>query len=899
MTPVETSEQGMKTNDSVLSPKAAHATTASKQTSIASSSGAARGFDRGAPNPTIGISSTGTAGTNGGIMGVKGFQAPGRGSQEKSDWRKKVRTFLRGRTALVLMLIALALALYVPDVIVTVGLTGNLVNDVLLSIVMSMFLSELILLSLVDSSYPLSFFFWMDTIGTISMVTDISYMLGSKADEPQPLQQSDRDLTFFRATRTAKIASRAGRLSRLVKVMKFLPGSGRKNDQKGEAEKLQQISNQLTNVLSKRVACLTILLVIFMPLFTIGLYPESDFSMQVWVESLSRRLGESAQFQQSDLDSYINQFASFYAGKAYGPYQVCLSNLPGSLSDALAGCTQFASPDFDRPQRRSFQLDVSATMVVASFDFSTPVRTEANMGILLISLVVVLMCGACLLLNYAASELAVRPLERMLTSIKGSAKAIFSSVSALGPEENDEDFGEHMDSEVALLERVVRKIATLAELSSKKNLFDEEAMKGMKSEELGVLAMTATHQTHTRHATATESSEDMGGAPSGMGGVTVTMQWQLEEIGLDYEILNSWDFDVLTLSVQKLEQISAWLIMNNPGSCAFTEQNVEIKKMRAFVNQIGEGYMDNQYHCFMHGVDVTHCVFRYMTLAQAELLFSQVEQFAVLVASVSHDLGHIGLNNAFLIEVQHDLAIRYNDRSPLENLHCCQLFEVLGRPAVNVFSGMKPEQYRDVRKLIIEMILHTDITQHPAMVKELELLYEMNSKVFEANTTGQLADQEIEVLTTAPNKKLIANLLLHSADTSNPTKPWDIAKSWAWRVLDEYAAQGDQEKKLGIPVQMLNDRDKVNRPNSQIGFIEFIITPLVAAEVKLFPAWVEKSQLLEENLRGWQELWIEECQPGEAEKEKVRERVNNMSAKLLVTDSAGLRPRNSRRLGSR
>ena len=27
--------------------------------------------------------------------------------------------------------------------------------------------------------------------------------------------------------------------------------------------------------------------------------------------------------------------------------------------------------------------------------------------------------------------------------------------------------------------------------------------------------------------------------------------------------------------------------------------------------------------------------------------------------------------------------------------------------------------------------------------------------------------------------------------------------------------QGDMEKEKGIPVQMLNDRDKVNRPNSQ------------------------------------------------------------------------------------
>lgn len=319
--------------------------------------------------------------------------------------------------------------------------------------------------------------------------------------------------------------------------------------------------------------------------------------------------------------------------------------------------------------------------------------------------------------------------------------------------------------------------------------------------------------------------------------------------------------------------------MNNPGSAAFTEQNVDIQKLRSFIATINKGYMNNWYHNFMHAVDVTHTVFRYMTLMQAEVLFTMMEQFSVLVASISHDIGHIGLNNGFLVEVQHELAIRYNDKSPLENLHCCKLFEILGQPSVNVYGCASPEQFREARKMIIEVILHTDITQHPAMVKELELLYEMNTKVFDG-TIKAVTEKETEVLTTTENKKLTAKVLLHAADTSNPTKPWEIAKAWAWRVLDEYAEQGDQEKRIGIPVQMLNDRDKVNRPNSQIGFIEFIITPLVAAEVKIFPTWYETSVLLEENLYGWEQMWIKDSNPNEAEKEKVKERVSKLVLKL-------------------
>merc|ERR1719401_2649458 len=166
------------------------------------------------------------------------------------------------------------------------------------------------------------------------------------------------------------------------------------------------------------------------------------------------------------------------------------------------------------------------------------------------------------------------------------------------------------------------------------------------------------------------------------------------------------------------------------------------------------------------------------------------------------------------------------------------------------------------------------------MVNQLELLYEMNSKVFENCTPGTLAEEEIALLTTADSKKLTMKVLLHAADTSNPSKPWNIAHEWAYRILDEYALQGDQEKKLGLQVQMLNDRVKVNRPTSQIGFIEFVIVPLVVAEVKIFPSWCDTSVLLESNLLGWEKLWLEESNPSEEEREKVKERVQKICSRL-------------------
>eukprot|EP00971_Amphidinium_carterae_P117944 2336573-Amphidinium_carterae.1 len=313
------------------------------------------------------------------------------------------------------------------------------------------------------------------------------------------------------------------------------------------------------------------------------------------------------------------------------------------------------------------------------------------------------------------------------------------------------------------------------------------------------------------------------------------MQWQLEQMGIDYVDLNSMEFNMLELSPVLQEQLSVWLLMHNPGSCDFAEHNIALKKLQAFVSTVAEGYKPNPYHCFLHAVDVSHGIFHYMILMQGELFLSMLEQFSMLVAAVCHDVGHIGFNNAFLTEVQHELAVRYNDRAPLENMHCCKTFEILAQPRVNVFSHVSKEQYADVRKLIIDVILHTDIAQHNHLVKELELLYEMNSRVFQKTDVDRLTEEEVELLSSSANKKLILKVLLHAADLSNPTKPWKIAAAWANRVLDEYFLQGDEEKLRGLPVGMLNDRTKVNKPSSQIGFIEFIIAPFVAVEVTNIP----------------------------------------------------------------
>lgn len=79
------------------------------------------------------------------------------------------------------------------------------------------------------------------------------------------------------------------------------------------------------------------------------------------------------------------------------------------------------------------------------------------------------------------------------------------------------------------------------------------------------------------------------------------------------------------------------------------------------------------------------------------------------------------------------------------------------------------------------------------------------------------------------------NILLHTADISNPTKPIKVYDQWVERLMDEFWAQGDKEKNLKLPISFLCDRSTTNVNNSQIGFIDGIVYPLLTTIIDFFP----------------------------------------------------------------
>ena len=79
-------------------------------------------------------------------------------------------------------------------------------------------------------------------------------------------------------------------------------------------------------------------------------------------------------------------------------------------------------------------------------------------------------------------------------------------------------------------------------------------------------------------------------------------------------------------------------------------------------------------------------------------------------------------------------------------------------------------------------------------------------------------------------------------------------------------------------LKMLNDRTKVKKSLSQIGFIEFVVCPLYFCFAAIMPPIAPCAENLINNLRQWEAEWLEESEPKEEEQAAVHQRIENLEA---------------------
>lgn len=262
------------------------------------------------------------------------------------------------------------------------------------------------------------------------------------------------------------------------------------------------------------------------------------------------------------------------------------------------------------------------------------------------------------------------------------------------------------------------------------------------------------------------------------------------------------------------------------------------------LHSVEANYKDVPYHNSIHASDVVHSVFWILEKAELAKQIDPIAVFALLVGAAIHDLAHPGTGNSFHVQSRSTLALRYNDYSVLESMSISEAFFLMKEGANDILKTLKPEDRKTFRSLVISMVLSTDLDNHHS---DLALF----SERLLGPTRGDPNSPECCAIT--------CGITLHFADIASVAKTWQVYQVWIKRLFAEFAAQGDQEKALGVsPIAENNDRASACPPRAQQKFIGFFANELADALLQVFPKMQEVNDKMEQNLvhlKRWEEKW--------------------------------------------
>ena len=313
---------------------------------------------------------------------------------------------------------------------------------------------------------------------------------------------------------------------------------------------------------------------------------------------------------------------------------------------------------------------------------------------------------------------------------------------------------------------------------------------------------------------------------------------------------------------------------------------IDYTKFEPFIFRVASGYhRQNPYHTDLHAADVVQSLLVYTLFGNLQKVidFNDLDLICLFISAGIHDLGHPGYTNNFLINTKNELAIRYNDQSVLENFHVSEGFNIIfKKKGCNIFENMSNDDYKICRKRIINCVLATDMTLHG---KEFQFL-KSKSQAYNIKKGENIVKifESADPVVNFNLKQEFLSVIIHSADVSNPSKPLDIYKIWAQKCVDEFFKQGDMEKRLGIPVSFNCDRNTVSLPQSQIGFIDAIVSPLFSVVCEFFPGMNFTLENLKKN-REYCKTEIDNNNKKKLQKDEIKEDKEKESDKSEKSDS--------------
>eukprot|EP00741_Cyanophora_paradoxa_P018630 tig00021072_g17980.t1 len=259
---------------------------------------------------------------------------------------------------------------------------------------------------------------------------------------------------------------------------------------------------------------------------------------------------------------------------------------------------------------------------------------------------------------------------------------------------------------------------------------------------------------------------------------------------------------------------------------------------------------------------------------------SDEDKLAAILACIIHDYEHVSGGPASpwpaaIVRAWREqqlprlhfrpLALRYNDRSPLESHHASAAWIALRESRHNFLQGMPKAALRELRRTVVDMVLATDMAQHfevlgnfrkcvaaGALGPATEPLEDrgapgpgggraplgprLNGGVPAATGTGRRAPAPaarassvvvVQPLLMGPlqsdDKRVLLAATMKTCDIGHAAKTLALHTVWGPGARARH------------PISPFMDRHNQNFAASQVGFMEFIVLPLMGAVASVFP----------------------------------------------------------------
>uniref|UniRef100_A0A8C4LQ24 Phosphodiesterase n=1 Tax=Equus asinus asinus TaxID=83772 RepID=A0A8C4LQ24_EQUAS len=140
-------------------------------------------------------------------------------------------------------------------------------------------------------------------------------------------------------------------------------------------------------------------------------------------------------------------------------------------------------------------------------------------------------------------------------------------------------------------------------------------------------------------------------------------------------------------------------------------QNFQMKHevLCRWILSVKKNYRKNvAYHNWRHAFNTAQCMFAALKAGKIQNKLTDLEILALLIAALSHDLDHRGVNNSYIQRSEHPLAQLYC-HSIMEHHHFDQCLMILNSPGNQILSGLSIEEYKTTLKIIKQAILATDL----------------------------------------------------------------------------------------------------------------------------------------------------------------------------------------------